>query len=176
MFDKIPKAPKNPKPTIASKSTMRTKPESAARSASPASAAKTPPPASAKPTREKSTTIGASIKIKGELSGKEDLVIEGTVEGTIQLKENSISVSEKGKVQADVYARSIIVKGELSGDLYGAESVTVACSGKVNGNIIAPRVVLEDGAKFKGNVDMDSKPAIASRTSDTVSAKKASNG
>ena len=173
MFDKTPK---NPKPTIASKSAMRTKPESAAKRASSASVAKTPPPAPAKPTREKSTTIGTSIKIKGELSGKEDLVIEGTMEGTIQLKENSISVSEKGKVQADVYARSIIVKGELSGDLYGSESVTIASSGKVSGNIIAPRVVLEDGAIFKGNVDMDSKPAIASSTPDTVSAKKASNG
>ncbi len=173
MFDK---APKTPKATHVSKSAMRTKQGSAAKSASPASVAKTPPSAPAKPTREKSTTIGASIKIKGELSGKEDLVIEGTVEGTIQLKENSISVSEKGKVQADVYARSIIVKGELSGDLYGTESVTIARSGKVSGNIIAPRVVLEDGAKFKGNVDMDSKPAIASSASDTVSAKKASNG
>ncbi|MEA3301856.1 MAG: polymer-forming cytoskeletal protein [Pseudomonadota bacterium] len=167
MFEK---ALKNPKATNASKSAMRTKQGSAAKSASPASVAKTPPPAPAKPIREESTTIGASIKIKGELSGKEDLVIEGTVEGTIHLKENSISVSEKGKVQADVYARSIIVKGELSGDLYGTESVTIARSGKVSGNIIAPRVVLEDGAKFKGNVDMDSKPAKVSKPKEAVAA------
>jgi len=172
MFDKTPKTPKTPN---GSKSTMRTKPGSAAKSASPASIAKkTPTPhAPAKPAREESTTIGSSIIIKGELSGKEDLVIEGNVEGTIQLKENSISVSEKGKVMADVYARSIIVKGKLSGDLYGTESVTIASSGKVSGNIVAPRVVLEDGAIFKGNVDMDSKPAIAGRTTDAaaVSAK-----
>jgi cytoskeletal protein CcmA (bactofilin family) len=173
MFDKTPK---NSKVTNVSKSAMRSKPGSVEKRASPASVAKTPPAAPAKPIREESTTIGASIKIKGELSGKEDLVIEGTVEGTIQLKENSISVSEKGKVQADVYARSIIVKGELSGDLYGAESVTIARSGRVSGNIIAPRVVLEDGAIFKGNVDMDSKPAIASSAPDTVSAKKVSIG
>lgn len=162
MFEKATK-----KPNV-SKNTNRTKPESVVKTASSAPVAKTPPPKPAKPTREQSTTIGSSIKINGELSGKENLVIEGNVEGTIQLKENSISVSEKGKVQADVYARSIIVKGELSGDLYGAESVTIASSGTVSGNIIAPRVVLEDGAKFKGNVDMDSKPAIAKRTPDTA--------
>ena len=170
MFDKTPKSPKT---TTVPKNSLRTKQESAKRSASPASVAKTPPPAPAKPTREESTTIGASINIKGELSGKENLVIEGNMEGTIQLKENSISVSEKGKVQADVYARTIVVKGELSGDLYGSESVTIASSGKVSGNIIAPRVVLEDGAIFKGNVDMDSKPTIAGSTTKTaaVSAK-----
>jgi len=104
-------------------------------------------------------------------------VIQGNVEGTIKLEDNSISVSEQGKVQADVYARSIIVQGEISGDLYGTENVTVTRSGRVSGNIIAPRVVLEDGAKFKGSIDMDSKPAMAPRVTDTADAPvKASAG
>jgi len=168
MFEKTPKTPK--KPNVAN-STKSTKPDFARKtSSSAASAAKTPAPAPAKSTRDQSTTIGASIIIKGELSGEEDLVIQGNVEGTVNLKDNSISVSEQGKVQADMYARSIIVQGELSGDLYGTESVTVARSGRVNGNIIAPRVVLEDGAKFKGNIDMDSKNAGASHAPDTAAA------
>jgi len=165
MFEKTPKTPK--KPNVANS----TKPNFAKKtSSSAASAAKTPPPAPAKSTREQSTTIGASIKIKGELSGEEDLVIQGNVEGTVRLKDNSISVSEQGRVQADVYARSIIVQGELSGDLYGTESVTVASSGRVSGNIVAPRVVLEDGAKFKGNIDMDGKNAGASQAPKTAAA------
>lgn len=170
MFEKTQKAPKKPN---VSNSTRSTKPNFAKKTpSSAASAAKTPPPAPAKSTVDQSanqsTTIGASIKIKGELSGEEDLVIQGNVEGTVKLKDNSISVSEQGKVQADVYARSIIVQGELSGDLYGTESVTVARSGRVNGNIIAPRVVLEDGAQFKGNIDMDSKNAGAAHAPDTA--------
>lgn len=170
MFEKTPKTPKKPN---VSNSTKSTKPDFARKTpSSPASVTKTPPPAPAKSTRDQSTTIGASIKINGELSGKEDLVIQGNVEGTIKLKDNSISVSEQGKVQADVYAKSIIVQGELSGDLYGAESVTVARSGRVSGNIIAPRVVLEDGAKFKGNIDMDGKKAQASLAPDTAAASK----
>ncbi|HBH34952.1 MAG TPA: polymer-forming cytoskeletal protein [Gammaproteobacteria bacterium] len=115
-----------------------------------------------------STTIGTSIKIKGELSGEEDLVIQGNVEGTILLQENSVSVGEHGKIQADVYAKNITIQGELSGDLHGAEKVTVTRSGKVRGNIIAPRVVLEDGASFKGSIDMDSKPAVPARIPDTA--------
>ncbi len=173
MFEKTPKTPKKPN---LSNSTKSTKPDFAKKTpASAASVTKTPPPEPAKSTRNQSTTIGASIKIKGELSGEEDLVIQGNVEGTVKLKDNSISVSEQGKVHADVYARSIVVQGELSGDLYGSESVTVARSGRVNGNIIAPRVVLEDGAKFKGNIDMDSKKAAASNAPDTaVASTKAS--
>lgn len=154
MFEKNPKVSKNTKGTKT------------------VSATKTPPPAPASATsaRDHSTTIGASIKIRGELSGEENLVIQGNVEGTIKLKDHSVSVGEQGSIQADVYAKSIIIQGELSGDLYGTDNVTVARSGRVNGNIIAPRVVLEDGAKFKGSIDMDSKPTMATGTQDNAGA------
>jgi cytoskeletal protein CcmA (bactofilin family) len=156
---------KNPKVT---KSTKSTQAETAATDSSAAAATSA---------RGQSTTIGASIRIKGELSGGEDLVIQGNVEGTIKLKDNSVSVGEHGRIQADVYAKSITIHGELSGDLYGTQKVTVARSGKVTGNIIAPRVVLEDGATFKGSIDMDNKPAattmIAERTETPTKASSA---
>lgn len=133
----------------------------------PKAATKTSANSSAKPGKGQSTTIGTSIKIKGELSGGEDLVIQGSVEGTIQLRENSVSVGEHGIIQADVFAKSITVQGELSGDLHGAEKVTVTRSGRVKGNIIAPRVVLEDGASFKGSIDMESKPAAPTKVANT---------
>lgn len=97
-------------------------------------------------------------------------MIQGNVEGTIKLKDNSVSVGEHGRIQADVYAKSITIHGELSGDLYGTQKVTVARSGKVAGNIIAPRVVLEDGATFKGSIDMDNKPAAATMIAEKTEA------
>lgn len=127
--------------------------------------------ASATPGRTQSTTIGSSIKIKGELSGNEDLVIQGAVEGTVQLKDNNVSIGEQGRIQADVFAKSITVQGELSGDLHASERVTVTSSGKVKGNIVAPRVVLEDGSSFKGSIDMDGKPAMTASVTATTSAQ-----
>lgn len=104
-----------------------------------------------------STTIGPSIRLKGEVTGEEDLVIQGEVEGNIQLKEHNLTVGEKGRIRADAFARTITVRGELTGDLNGVEKVTITASGKVRGNIIAPKVILEEGASFKGSIDMDAK-------------------
>ncbi len=103
-------------------------------------------------------TIGNSVKIHGDLSGKEDLVINGTVEGTVDFRENDVTVGEKGKVNANVTARNIIIKGEVKGELRGSEQVTIKPSGRVTGDIRAPRVVLNDGCQFKGLVDMEDKP------------------
>ena len=105
-------------------------------------------------------TIGASIIIKGEISGNEDLQIDGAVEGHISLTEHSVTVGKSGSVIADIHAKFIYVEGELTGDLYGIEQVVVHRTGRVRGNITAPRVCLEDGAKLKGTIDMDPKPGI----------------
>lgn len=99
--------------------------------------------------------IGPSIHIEGDLRGEEDLVIEGEVKGTIHLAEHSLTVGSKGKIEADVYAHTIVVDGTLEGDLYGAERVAIRKNGHVRGNIISPRVSLEDGGHFKGSVEMD---------------------
>ncbi len=99
--------------------------------------------------------IGPSIVIKGTVSGDEDLVIQGKVEGTIDLHDNEVSVGQSGKVNADVNAKVVKVDGEVSGDIAGSEKVVISKSGNVRGNIVAPRVTLEDGAIFKGSIDMD---------------------
>jgi len=99
-------------------------------------------------------SIGPSIHFKGELTGEEGLIIDGKVEGTIDLKGNQLIVGNNGDIKADVYAQTIIVNGSLTGELHGKEKVHISKTGKVNGNIFSPRVSLEDGAKFKGSIDM----------------------
>ena len=118
--------------------------------------------------------IGPSIVIKGTVSGDEDLVIQGKVEGAIELKDNEVSVGQSGKVAADINAKVVKVDGEVSGDISGNEKVVISKSGNVRGNIIAPRVTLEDGAIFKGSIDMDPGDAASSKVS-LASQKPASN-
>lgn len=106
--------------------------------------------------------IGPSIHIDGDVRGEEDLLIEGEVNGTLQLKSNSLTVGPQGKVRADVYAHSIFVDGLVEGDLFGSERVAIRKSAQVRGNITSPRVSLEDGAKFKGSIEMDPQAVQAS--------------
>ena len=103
--------------------------------------------------------IGSSIQVKGDLTGEEDVLVQGRVEGQIRLNGNHLTVGRQGRVKADIYAKSISVEGEVQGNLFGEEKITVRKSGNVKGNMIAPRVSLEDGATFKGSIDMGVKPA-----------------
>jgi cytoskeletal protein CcmA (bactofilin family) len=119
-------------------------------------------PAPKTQSHERSTslaTIGSTIHIKGDLSGEEDLVIQGHVEGTINLKQNNLIIGQEGKVNANIHAHTITIEGSLKGDVFGEEKIIVKKTGNVHGNISAPRVSLEDGAKFKGSMDMDYKRA-----------------
>lgn len=118
------------------------------------SQARKEPAAGNTPTRD-AAVIGPSIEIDGDLRGEEDLIIEGSVKGTVRLKSNSLTIGAKGKVTADVYAHTINVDGTMKGDLYASERLVIRKSARVQGNIAAPRVMLEDGAKFKGTVEMD---------------------
>jgi cytoskeletal protein CcmA (bactofilin family) len=106
-------------------------------------------------TSRDAAVIGPSIHIDGDVRGEEDLLIEGEVSGTVQLKSNSLTIGAQGKVRADVYAHSIYVDGHLEGDLFGSERVHIRKSAQVRGNVTSPRVSLEDGAKFKGSIEMD---------------------
>jgi len=113
--------------------------------------------------------IGSKIRIKGELYGEEDILIQGRVEGTIEVKENNLTVGADGHVSANSQAKEIIVEGEVRGDLTGEEKVVIKATSNVNGNIVAPRVSLEEGAKFKGMIDMEgSGSASRSPTDDKV--------
>jgi cytoskeletal protein CcmA (bactofilin family) len=111
--------------------------------------------------------IGPSIHIDGDLRGEEDLLIEGEVNGTVQLRNNSLTIGAQGKVRADVYAHSIYVDGLMEGDLFGTERVHIRKSAQVRGNVTSPRVSLEDGAKFKGSIEMDPQ-AVQSATANRL--------
>lgn len=108
--------------------------------------------------------IGKTISIKGDISGEESLVIEGRVDGTVHLKNNDLTVGQSGHVKANLTANVVRIDGEVTGDISGVEKVVVTKTGRVKGNIVAPRVTLEDGAKFKGSIDMDPGPAQQTAT------------
>jgi cytoskeletal protein CcmA (bactofilin family) len=114
--------------------------------------------------------IGPSIVIKGEVTGAEDLLIQGRVEGNINLNGNQVAVGETGEVAANIQAKVIKVDGKVTGDISGIEKVIISRSGNVHGNIVAPRVTLEDGAIFKGSIDMDPAGAAAAKTPHTLHA------
>jgi len=128
-------------------------------------------------------TIGRSIAIKGEVTGEEDLLIQGRIEGSVNLKAHAVTVGSEGRVSADITARVITVEGEVVGDLRAQEQVALRSTARVHGDLTAPRVVLEDGAAFRGLVDMgeppgQEKPGQGSKASGKPAAEppKASRG
>ena len=98
--------------------------------------------------------IGKSVVIKGELSGSEDLTIEGHCEGKIELRDNVLTIGPNGKIRAEVFAKSVIVLGEVVGNVTASEKVDIRDNGSVDGDIISPRVAIAEGAHFRGSVDM----------------------
>jgi cytoskeletal protein CcmA (bactofilin family) len=98
--------------------------------------------------------IGKSVVIKGELSGSEDLTIEGQVEGKIELRQNILTIGSNGKIKAQVFAKAIVVQGDVHGNITATERVDIRDSGSVDGDISAPRVSIADGAHFRGAIDM----------------------
>ena len=118
--------------------------------------------------------IGKSVVIKGELSGSEDLTIEGHVEGRIELRENVLTIGPNGKIRAEVFAKAVIVLGEMTGNVTASEKVDIRDNGSVDGDIISPRVAIAEGAHFRGSVDMQragaAKPAGAAATRPAQSA------
>lgn len=105
--------------------------------------------------------IGQSIQIKGELSGNEDLTIDGTVEGNIELKQNNLTIGPNGNIKADINAKTVTITGKVEGNVTADEKVEIRETGNLRGNIAAPRVVIADGAFFKGSVEMEKKSDLA---------------
>ena len=95
---------------------------------------------------------------KGELSADEDLIIEGRIEGTIAHHKKHLTVGKQGRVMADIHASSVIIEGKHVGDIYSEGVVSLANGADVKGNIYCARIIMEDGARFKGMIDM-SEPA-----------------
>jgi cytoskeletal protein CcmA (bactofilin family) len=103
--------------------------------------------------------IGKSVVIKGELSGSEDLTIEGHVEGRIDLKDNVLTIGPNGKIKAEVFAKAVVVLGEVTGNVTASEKVDIRDNGSVDGDIASPRVAIAEGAHFRGSVDMQRQGA-----------------
>src|SRR5947209_12557568 len=110
-----------------------------------------------RPMHEEPASIGKSIVINGELSGSEDLTIEGRVDGKIELRDHVLTVGSNGKIKAQISAKAIVVLGQVTGNLNATEKVDIKESGSVEGDIVAPRVAIADGSHFKGSIDMQKK-------------------
>ena len=116
--------------------------------------------------------IGQSVQIEGELSGQEDLIIDGKFDGKIVLDGHHLTVGPNGRIHAEVHAKSVQVNGEISGNIVADDKVEISPSGSVLGDITAPRVALADGSSFKGSIDMSNKPR---QSSTSVSAGSSSS-
>jgi cytoskeletal protein CcmA (bactofilin family) len=116
--------------------------------------------------------IGKSVVIKGELNGSEDLTIEGHVEGTIQLRDHVLTIGPNGRIKAQVFAKSVIVLGEVTGNVTASDKVDIRDNGSVDGDIVSPRVAIAEGAHFRGSVDMQRKAAPAPAKSETKAETK----
>jgi cytoskeletal protein CcmA (bactofilin family) len=107
----------------------------------------------------KGSTLGATLRFKGDLVADEDLVIQGQVEGSI-LHTRSLTIGAQGRMHGDTRARRIVVEGSIDGNLYALESVTIRSGATVRGDVFAPRVAVDEGARLSGRIDMDNAPAI----------------
>jgi cytoskeletal protein CcmA (bactofilin family) len=119
--------------------------------------------------------IGKSVIIKGELSGSEDLTIEGQVEGKIELKDNVLTIGPNGRIKAAVFAKAVIVLGEVNGNIAASEKVDIRDGGSVDGDIVSPRVAIAEGAHFRGSVDMQRKGGTAATSTSTSPSANASS-
>ena len=105
--------------------------------------------------------IGKSISIRGDLTGDEDLVVEGNVEGKIQLPNNELTIGANGNVRAEIHAKSVIIVGRVAGNVSAAERIEIQATGSVEGDVSAPRLVIQEGATLNGSIEMDKKMTLA---------------
>jgi len=123
--------------------------------------------------------IGKSVVIRGELSGSEDLYLDGEVEGSIELREHHLTIGPHGRVRATVHARDVVVHGHLNGNVHGTERVELKKSAVLTGDILTKRIVIEDGAVFKGGIETQREVPKAEpkrEAVETVAASGAASG
>jgi cytoskeletal protein CcmA (bactofilin family) len=111
-----------------------------------------------RPAERDTVNIGKSVIIKGDLSGSEDLTIEGQVEGKIELRQNVLTIGPNGKIKAAVFAKAVVIQGEVQGDITASERIDIRDAGSVDGDLSAPRIAIADGAHFRGSIDMQKTP------------------
>ena len=122
-----------------------------------------PEPEREVPARTGIATIGKSVLVKGQLSGSEDLYIDGEVEGTVELREHNLTVGPNGRVNADLNAKDIVVLGRVKGNVNATDRLEIRKTGSLVGDIVTARVVIEDGAYFKGSIDIQKATAPGSK-------------
>lgn len=128
-------------------------------------------PRPAPPAERGAVNIGKSVFIKGELNGSEDLIIEGQVDGKIELRDNVLTIGPNGKIKAQIFAKAVIVQGEVTGNITATERCDIRGNGSVVGDIASPRVAIAEGAHFRGGIDM--QKVTSSRAADPKSAAPA---
>jgi cytoskeletal protein CcmA (bactofilin family) len=101
----------------------------------------------------RASVLGPTLRFRGELSAQEDLIVQGSVHGSITHTQ-SLTIGTDGSMKGDIRARVIVIDGKVEGDLFATESVNIRATAKVKGNVFAPRVAIQDGAFFQGQVDM----------------------
>jgi cytoskeletal protein CcmA (bactofilin family) len=116
--------------------------------------------------------VGKSVVFKGELSGHEDLFIEGSVEGKIELRDNVLTIGPNAKIKAEVFAKVVIVRGDVAGNITASEKLDIRDSGSVDGDISAPVMAIAEGAHLRGSVDMQKKPAASAPAASSAPAAK----
>ena len=120
--------------------------------------------------------IGKSVLIKGELSGSEDLFLDGEVEGSVDLHDHNLTIGPHGRVRANVMAKDVVIHGKVDGNVHGTERVELKRSAVLTGDISTQRIVIEDGAYFKGAIDIkkENKPAssVAKETPKAFAARR----
>jgi cytoskeletal protein CcmA (bactofilin family) len=116
--------------------------------------------------------IGKSISIQGDLTGNEDLVIEGTVKGRVELPNNQLTIGEGGKVHAELNAKSIVIVGNVNGNVNASERLEIHGSGVVNGDVRAPRLIVQEGAVINGSVEMTKADAKAGTNTPPLKAEQ----
>ena len=109
---------------------------------------------------DKRITLGESIQIKGDLTGDENLTIDGKLDGKVFLKDHKLTIGQNGHIKAEIQAKEVVVAGDLLGNITASDRVEVTTTGSMHGDISAPRVILADGARFRGSIDMGPKSTM----------------
>jgi cytoskeletal protein CcmA (bactofilin family) len=99
-------------------------------------------------------TIGKGVRVKGQISSEEDLIVDGQVEGTLDLPQSRLTIGQNGRLKADIHAKSVVVRGQILGNVVATDKLEIRAEGRLTGNVSTHRIVVEDGAFFKGQIDI----------------------
>lgn len=111
-------------------------------------------PSAPNPANQHQTFLGGSVTLRGELNGNEDLTIEGQFEGTLNLQDHCVTIGQHGQVKADITARQVVVSGKLNGKINARDKIEIRRTGSVTGDLVSAGVAIEEGAYFKGSIEI----------------------